>query len=504
MHKGNPTLYNENVTTRKKGNKMAASTVVTLTQANASLIIDEILSQKEHEDVRKMLHDENELHEPGINNPDDTEPKKPEPTELESDEEDEIDVIKKQNKRGLGQLREDCSIDDLNEVLGRVGLRFDNMEQTLEEYQVSLEFSQNEIDKLKKENRELKLKITKLEKEDRRNEYQVKDLDEKFERLDTVTRKRNLVFEGVPESDTNNKEDTQQKIYKVFDQMRIDHSVESDSCYRTGPYNKNRPRPIVVSFLKQSDRDYVFSQRMNLKDSKDYSKIWINEDLAPSVRRTKTMVRLIAKQAYDKGIPCRNNKFSLTVNGIKYSGEELKELPAPLSAQDLKQIQIDEKTIAYQSEHAPLSSMYPAKVKIENEEFDTSEQAFQYIRANSNNRPLLAEKILLCKKTYMIKQLGDEVKVTKEWEESEEEEAMFMVQLNKFRQNPELAAMLIATGDCELIEATPSRKWGAGATLSSNILKRHEWKGNNLHGKILMTVRAKLIREAKVRTNNGK
>ena len=46
------------------------------------------------------------------------------------------------------------------------------------------------------------------------------------------------------------------------------------------------------------------------------------------------------------------------------------------------------------------------------------------------------------------------------------------------------------------MEATPGRLWGCGATLSSNLLRRHEWPGENKQGKILMTVRDKLRMEA--------
>ena len=43
-----------------------------------------------------------------------------------------------------------------------------------------------------------------------------------------------------------------------------------------------------------------------------------------------------------------------------------------------------------------------------------------------------------------------------------------------------------------------------GGSYLTNILRRHEWKGDNKHGKILMTVRAKLIRDAQqVKKKNG-
>ena len=69
--------------------------------------------------------------------------------------------------------------------------------------------------------------------------------------------------------------------------------------------------------------------------------------------------------------------------------------------------------------------------------------------------------------------MGEGLPTTDEWNEKEED-VMYAIQLRKFQQNPELAEILMATGTCELVGATPSNKWGAGATLSSNILRRHD------------------------------
>ena len=46
----------------------------------------------------------------------------------------------------------------------------------------------------------------------------------------------------------------------------------------------------------------------------------------------------------------------------------------------------------------------------------------------------------------------------------------------------------------ELVEATPDRLWGCGATLSTDVLRGHQWVRQNRHGKILMTVREELRR----------
>ena len=66
----------------------------------------------------------------------------------------------------------------------------------------------------------------------------------------------------------------------------------------------------------------------------------------------------------------------------------------------------------------------------------------------------------------------------------------------KFTQNPLLKAVLLSTGDKELVEASPyDRIWGVGLHWSDNqILDRHNWKGENLLGKALMRVR-RIIRD---------
>ena len=226
-------------------------------------------------------------------------------------------------KSDIGKLLEETTVGELNGVLGRISEHFYEHDVALDELRTSLEFSQLEIDDLKKENDKLKEDIKALKIEGRRNEFQIQDLDNNHERLDTQARKKNLVFEGVDEAKQGDKEDLQRLMYNIFDQMKIDHPIECDTCYRTGPYSRNMPRPIVISFLKQADRDHVFAKRVTLKTSRECSKVWVNEDLAPTARRAKTMVRLINRQAHEKGVPCRSSKFTVTVDNIKYNEDTL-------------------------------------------------------------------------------------------------------------------------------------------------------------------------------------
>ncbi|EER25411.1 uncharacterized protein CIMG_11500 [Coccidioides immitis RS] len=65
----------------------------------------------------------------------------------------------------------------------------------------------------------------------------------------------------------------------------------------------------------------------------------------------------------------------------------------------------------------------------------------------------------------------------------------------KFTQNEDLKAQLLATGDRELIEASPrDRIWGVGFGAKNAGAMRHRW-GLNLLGKALMEVRERIRSE---------
>ena len=69
------------------------------------------------------------------------------------------------------------------------------------------------------------------------------------------------------------------------------------------------------------------------------------------------------------------------------------------------------------------------------------------------------------------------------WDEVKEN-IVYMGNMFKFSQNPELKAKLLATGNATLCEASPyDNIWGIG---SEDV---NDWHGENLLGKILMQVR---------------
>ena len=361
---------------------------------------------------------------------------------------------------------------------------------TVRSLESSLEFSQNEILQLKKENADLMQKLGSLETEDRRTRFQVNTVEDKLDRLETSTKKKNLIFEGVPEIE-GRREDVDNSVGKLFDQLAITDRVNFEACYRVGTYRAGRVRPILVAFERQMDRDLIYSKRFDLKRTKDFQKVWINEDLGPASKKKREMIRLIAREAKLQGVDCRTGKYALHIDGTKFDHNNLEDLPPQLQPTSLKQVRIDKNTIAYQSEHAPFSNFFSCDIIIGIHTFFCVEQAFQFMKAKTLKKALVATKIFLCRDVRLIKQWGDELGTSPEWE-ARQFEVMYGCLKKKFNQSQPLKDLLLSTGKMMLVEATPNRLWGCGATLSSNALRKREWPGQNKHGEILMTVRDEL------------
>ncbi|KAL8737524.1 MAG: hypothetical protein Q9181_001602 [Wetmoreana brouardii] len=128
--------------------------------------------------------------------------------------------------------------------------------------------------------------------------------------------------------------------------------------------------------------------------------------------------------------------------------------------------------------------------------FSCAEQYMMYQKALTAKDPGTAQRILATSKPGKQKELGRGLKTldAKQWRNVRFD---VVVEGNtcKFSQNEGLKEKLLATGDRELAEASPSdRVWGIGFEAKYAEEQRASW-GQNLLGKALMTVRARLKSE---------
>ena len=183
------------------------------------------------------------------------------------------------------------------------------------------------------------------------------------------------------------------QLRKLFDALDLPRQVEVDIFHRVGPYNKYRTRPILIIFYGLSDRNLVYENRTILSKTKEFARIWINEDLGQVAKRTRNVVRQVAKQAKRAGREISATKYAVYIDKVKYDETNFDELPDDVSMESIK-MQRHGNSLYYQSEYAPLSSFYYAPFTMDDIDFTTSEQTLMYTKARHHKERKIAKKIL--------------------------------------------------------------------------------------------------------------
>ena len=377
--------------------------------------------------------------------------------------------------------------EELHRKLDNLAERFDTVEKTNVDYKASLEFTQAEVLELKEENDTLKESLIELSLEIQRNTYAIQNLTAKHTNLESNTKKRNLIFEGIPEQQPGSRENLHERICALFSEMGIVKPIDYDMAYRIGSIPGKNPRPILISFIRQDDRNLIYAARTQLRKSRNFQRVWVSEDVPPQTRRTRNVIREVAREARSQGARCQVTPTSVTINNRKYTEANLVDLPPELAVEKIKMKKIGD-TIAYNSEHAPFSNLYPASVPFGKHVHLSSEQAFRHTRAKENNHHNVAARILWTRDPYEMMDLDRNLPVTEEWKQKEDF-VLFKCMFRKFEANEELRDTLTSTGDLELAEATRSMKWATGASLNSTAMKNHTWTGGNKQGKHTMKIR---------------
>lgn len=144
-----------------------------------------------------------------------------------------------------------------------------------------------------------------------------------------------------------------------------------------------------------------------------------------------------------------------------------------------------------------LSNWYKSNFIYKGVFFTSAEQYMMASKAKLFGDYEIARKIMATNDVREIKRLGRQVRNFDEtsWVNSRE---FIMVDglTAKFSQDLSLATKLLSTGNCILAEcAVRDKIWGIGLSMTDeNRFDTSKWRGMNLLGKCLMTVRGNLCR----------
>lgn len=132
------------------------------------------------------------------------------------------------------------------------------------------------------------------------------------------------------------------------------------------------------------------------------------------------------------------------------------------------------------------------------QKFRSSEAAYMALKATHFNDHASRQKIFDAKTPMAAKTIGREVKGfdRQDWD-AHCEGYMETACLAKFSSDPHLKSVLLGTGEEILAEAAPHDLiWGIGLGETNPLAKDpSKWRGKNLLGKVLMSVRTRLRTE---------
>jgi hypothetical protein len=185
-------------------------------------------------------------------------------------------VKRLENKQDSSTARLEKNMNDMKQTLAAHLRKVEEEQQELYDQIGNL---QEQCYELQKENGQLLSKIDSLENHSRRN---------------------NLLFFGIEKGDRESWDTCEQKVLEVIcEGMGIEEDIHIERAHRSGP------NAIVVKLLSFKQKALILSKCRNLKDSEQFSNVFVREDFSANVRLKRKMLRVKANELNSDGVRSR-------------------------------------------------------------------------------------------------------------------------------------------------------------------------------------------------------
>lgn len=238
---------------------------------------------------------------------------------------DSIECLKTLVTEGLADIR-----NDLDKLRQEFKSDIKAVNSTVKDLEQSLNFTQSDIDSLKKqfkaESEERISEMELLRKKVTALEQSLKEEVERNTNLEQYTRRENLRFKNIKESQD---EDCEKVVHDIIERdLGIDTSgIRFHAVHRVGKRDGSRCRPIIVRFVCRMDRDQVWSKRGKLKKSKVHTDAYITEDYARAIQKEREiLIKAMMKARNEHNLPEAKVKGRfLYINNERFNFENVPE-----------------------------------------------------------------------------------------------------------------------------------------------------------------------------------
>ena len=305
-------------------------------------------------------------------------------------------------------------------------------------------------------------------------------LHRKITDQDDNSRINNIIISGIGETP---KENCFSKVHKIFQHIE-GKNVMIQRCHRIGSAKHNMPRDLKVCLVYYQDKIEILRRRSQLPKG-----VFINEDYSPETKRNMNTLRPVFKEAIRKDPNSKLNKGQLFYQEKQYSVSNIKSIP--MNTEKLSE-KNDIKTAAFAGRLSPLSKLYPTPMQIDNRNYNSCEQYYQYEKCMSEGNIMAAEAVLLAQEPEDATAAGRVVQKPKEWIMTEGKKIMKKAASIKFKTTS-MKIKLRLTEHRLIVDATRNPIWGIGVPFNSpSALNPGHYIGHNLMGVILMELRREL------------
>lgn len=380
--------------------------------------------------------------------------------------------------------------------------RINNIESTTEKLEGNQEVNANLHDMLIN----LAKRVVVLEKdlarakENRYTDTMIEELTRRIGDLASDVRDKRICISGIKEA---KHESPKKAVVRVLNELskKYDNPTPSqtkktkpmivdediDIAYRSGKKIGKNPKNIVVHIKWVQTKMKIMALKKKMIADKQTA-YYISDDIPFELRGHRQKLKNINEAARKLDIESKIVGNKILLNGKMYTSADLDGLPDEL-LDGASQIKDVKGGLAYRGEDTFLSNFHHAEFSLDEHNFVTVEQYYQYKKCLTLGHINMAAKILRTARPLQAKSLGDKFDDTDsdDWME-ERAQCMLNATVAKFTQNPELAKKLLNTGDQGLYEATTDRYFGAGIGLGSQLWITGRWTGENVAGKICMNV----------------
>ena len=229
----------------------------------------------------------------------------------------------------------------------------------------------------------------------------------------TAQRQQNILIEAVKETPSEDVRFIAKDILTCTGTQI--HPWNLDVSRLGKKYEGNRPRPILVSFVRMSLRNSILRSRLHIRNHQKCQGVWIHEDLDDCTRQHRADIRALVILANETGHSARQSTDDKFVDGRKYSKGTLHQPPHDLTMERAMLTTIN-KGLAFCSQHTCFSNFHQAPVKHNGIVYTSAEQAFQVTKARRGALHELADQMATQINPLTIKRLGKKATPPPNWQ----------------------------------------------------------------------------------------